>query len=113
MVCPNEKCLLELRPSDLTHFLNEESMSKWEDYSFMKLVEENPADYSLCPTPDCKYVFVWDAAKDSNNFTCSLCNKHYCLNCRCVYHVDQTCKEYQISNKFTVCYAIFFSFLGR
>lgn len=75
---------------------------KWDEYTFKKVIESNPDDFSYCPTPDCPYVFVWEAGKDTNDYTCPQCQQHYCLNCRCVYHMGQSCKEYQINAKYTV-----------
>ena len=87
---------------DIKDFLNPETQQKWEEYTFKAAVETNPEDYSFCPTPDCSYVFVWQAGQDTNEFMCPVCAKRYCLNCRCEFHTGQTCKEYQISAKNTV-----------
>ena len=46
---------------------------------------------SWCPTPDCKYAFVYD---DEMEFGCPVCKKHYCMACRVPFHKGQTCKEY-------------------
>jgi len=102
LVCPNGECKLEVTPLDVKDFLDFDSRQKFEEYTFKKTVEENPADFSFCPSPDCKYVFVWEAGKDSNNFLCPMCGKNYCLDCRCDYHTGQTCKEYKISTSFSV-----------
>ena len=87
---------------DIKDFLDPATREKWEDYTFKNAIEANPADFSYCPTPDCPYAFVWEAGKDTNDYTCPKCNNHYCLNCRCVYHDGQSCQEYQITAKFTV-----------
>lgn len=50
---------------------------------------------SWCPTPDCKYAFVYD---DEMEFGCPVCKKHYCMACRVPFHKGQTCKEYQITH---------------
>ena len=84
---------------DLQEFVDEEDLNKFTDYSFKKLVDEHPADYSFCPTPDCQNIFVWEKGVDANDFTCSFCNKHYCLNCRCLYHVGKSCAQYRAELK--------------
>lgn len=103
LVCP--LCEIEVTLLDVKEFLNSTSQKKWEEYSFRKVIDSNPDNFSYCPTPDCSYVFVWDQKNDTSEFRCPQCNKHYCLNCRCVYHVGQTCKEYQISANFSVIYS--------
>ena len=49
---------------------------------------------SYCPTPDCKYVFIYDPALDFKEFSCPVCSKRYCLDCRVEYHYNETCEEY-------------------
>jgi ariadne-1 len=99
LLCP--LCRVEISIMDIKDFLTIQLQAKWEEYTFKKAVESNPEDFSFCPTPNCSYVFVWDQ-KNTTDFTCPTCKKHYCLNCRCAYHDGQTCQEYQISSKFTV-----------
>eukprot|EP00826_Nyctotherus_ovalis_P003062 TRINITY_DN10614_c0_g1_i6.p1 TRINITY_DN10614_c0_g1~~TRINITY_DN10614_c0_g1_i6.p1 ORF type:complete len:367 (+),score=111.58 TRINITY_DN10614_c0_g1_i6:174-1274(+) len=98
LVCP--LCRIEVSVMDIKDFLTADGQAKWEEYTFKKAVESNPDNFSFCPTPDCSYVFVWDPS-DTSDFTCPTCAKRYCLNCRCAFHTDQSCKEYQISSKFT------------
>jgi len=102
LVCPNPNCKLELSMLDIKDFLDPVLRSKWEEYTLQKCAETHPEDFSYCPTADCPYIFIWEAGKDTNDYTCPQCKKHYCLNCRCIYHDDQTCQEYQINAKFTV-----------
>lgn len=70
---------------------------------------EQTKDISWCPTPDCKYAFVYkktDEAtpgcdgvgvdtKANDELKCPLCSVHYCLACRVVFHEGQSCEEYQ------------------
>eukprot|EP01022_Parablepharisma_sp_SALTPOND_P030553 TRINITY_DN765_c0_g1_i1.p1 TRINITY_DN765_c0_g1~~TRINITY_DN765_c0_g1_i1.p1 ORF type:complete len:335 (+),score=32.50 TRINITY_DN765_c0_g1_i1:1689-2693(+) len=97
--CPNPKCKKDISMLDLNEFLEEEELKKFIDYSFKIAVEGNPADFSFCPTPDCQYIFVWEKGVDSNDFECPVCNKRYCLNCRCNYHVGKTCAQYRAEAK--------------
>jgi hypothetical protein len=98
--CPS--CRIEVTATDVRGFLTPELIKKWEDYTFKKLIESNPKDYSYCPTPDCPYVFVWEQERDSNLFECPRCTNKFCLNCKCKFHDNQTCQEYRISKGFTV-----------
>ena len=102
LVCP--QCRIEISMLDIKDFLRTSMQEKWDEYTFKKAIDSNPDDFSYCPTPDCTYIFVWDKATDTSDYTCPKCSKHYCLNCRCVYHDGQSCKEYQISTNFTVIY---------
>ena len=95
--CPNEGCKAELTMADVSEFLEHEELEKYLEYSFKHEVEANPAEYSFCPTPNCKYVFVWKKGEDDNEFECPLCAQHYCLNCRCVYHTGLSCEQYRRS----------------
>ena len=54
-------------------------------------------DASWCPTPDCKYAFIYDPENDSKEFNCPRCSKHYCLKCRVEWHTDLSCEEYEES----------------
>jgi len=93
--CPS--CRIEVTAIDAKGFLTPELIKKWEDYTFKKMVESNPQDYSYCPTPDCPYVFIWEQGRDSNLFACPRCENRYCLNCRCKYHDNKSCIEYKKS----------------
>lgn len=97
--CPNDKCKKEIVIADLKDLLEDSEVMSYLDYAFKRGLEANP-DYSYCPTPDCAYVFIWDKnEEDANDFTCPICEEHYCLNCRCIYHDGKTCKEYQNRGK--------------
>ena len=104
LCCPS--CKIEVSALDIRDILPPEGQRKWDEYTFKNAIESNPKDFSYCPTPDCPYVFVLGESENENNFTCPQCHEHYCLNCRCKYHVGQSCKEYQISNKFSVLLSI-------
>ncbi len=100
--CPNDKCKVELSMADISEFLDRADLLVYLDYSFKHEVEANPAMYSFCPTPDCTYVFVWDKDEDDNDFSCPVCEEHYCLSCRCIFHTDMTCEEYRRSARGSV-----------
>eukprot|EP00826_Nyctotherus_ovalis_P032367 TRINITY_DN2608_c0_g1_i1.p1 TRINITY_DN2608_c0_g1~~TRINITY_DN2608_c0_g1_i1.p1 ORF type:complete len:206 (-),score=63.00 TRINITY_DN2608_c0_g1_i1:178-795(-) len=99
--CPS--CSIELTDVDIREQLSAELQDKWQQYSLTKTVDSNPNEFAYCLTPDCKYVFVWEEETCTNDFTCPVCEKRYCLDCRCVFHEGKTCKQYRIMNSFTVC----------
>jgi E3 ubiquitin-protein ligase RNF144 len=101
ITCPKLNCKTEISYLDLKEFLNKEMLALYEQYSFKKLLSENPDDYSCCPTPDCSYVFSYIKGTDLPEFTCPLCKYQYCLDCQCVMHKGMTCKEYQLTHTFT------------
>ncbi len=109
IICPMSECKHEIDISCIKELLGEEKFAKFEKFTLKSMVEKNPEEYSCCPTPDCTYAFVWIAKEDSADFPCPQCKKHYCLNCRCPYHVGMSCKEYAVENKFTVCVTITFA----
>ena len=100
LTCPT--CKSEVSSLDMKDILPPNLLKKWDEYSFKKIIDSNPQDYSYCPTPDCPYVFVLDEGEDSNDFTCPQCAKHYCLNCHCEFHYGKSCAEYRVSNNFLV-----------
>jgi hypothetical protein len=91
MSCP--ECKVEVPVMELQTRLNVEMMAKFEDFSFKFYVQRNMKDLSLCPTPDCRYVFIWES--ESPHFICSLCKKEYCLSCHTPYHKGVECEEFQ------------------
>lgn len=100
--CPT--CRDEVSALDLKVVLSKAALKKWEDYSFKKMVEANPKDFSFCPTPDCPYVFIWEEDEKDNHFHCPECKNDYCLNCRCKYHEGKTCAEYREEQKAAVTF---------
>ena len=80
---------------DVADILEDDEVTKFSEYSFKRLIELHPEDYSFCPTPGCDYIFLWDKDSDSNDFTCPHCEKHYCLNCRCDFHTGISCEQYK------------------
>ena len=79
--CPNSECLKPIHPVDLNDFLTQEIMEKIHRMSISSAVDGTD-DLSWCPTPGCGYAFV----KDQARFSCPLCYKDYCLDCRVDFH---------------------------
>lgn len=94
--CPQHKCESEVTPAVLSSVLNQTEMGIFYQRTFDHAAASK--DISWCPTPDCKFAFVFD--KDTE-LHCQCCEKHYCLNCRVEFHTGQTCAEYQVSNQFS------------
>lgn len=92
-MCPEDKCGKEIHSKDLNELLDQEAQSKFVNNSFSHYVSHHQDEISHCPTPDCQNVFIYD--DDDPNFTCEVCNKNYCLNCRVDFHKGMSCEEYQ------------------
>ncbi|KAL4481839.1 hypothetical protein ABPG74_007928 [Tetrahymena malaccensis] len=97
--CPHFECLLPLQQNEIKEILSEVDFEKYEKFTLQNYIDSNADEISWCPTPNCEYAFVIDS--NQTNFKCPTCKKSYCLTCKCDFHEGQTCKEYQISNKFT------------
>mmetsp|Transcript_15147 Transcript_15147/g.59302 ORF Transcript_15147/g.59302 Transcript_15147/m.59302 type:complete len:435 (+) Transcript_15147:54-1358(+) len=91
--CPDPRCTAELGPYDVELLVNEELYKKYCDFSLATLVEGN-AEYSCCPTADCKYVFLHQAG-DPCRLDCPACKKSYCLDCKADWHTGIDCKAFQ------------------
>jgi|LauGreDrversion4_2_1035121.scaffolds.fasta_scaffold354424_1 hypothetical protein len=82
---------------DLKKIMTEEMFNLYQTMSVTKVID-GCDDLSWCPTPGCKYAFE----KDQNRFSCFLCYKEYCLDCRVEWHQDKTCLEWkteQVNNR--------------
>eukprot|EP00826_Nyctotherus_ovalis_P054031 TRINITY_DN7056_c0_g6_i1.p1 TRINITY_DN7056_c0_g6~~TRINITY_DN7056_c0_g6_i1.p1 ORF type:complete len:377 (-),score=74.14 TRINITY_DN7056_c0_g6_i1:90-1220(-) len=90
--CP--LCGDEMVYSDLQPLLGKADLERYDSLFIQRELNNNPEAYSYCPTTNCAYVFVWDK-KDSDRFECPMCSKEYCLSCRCLYHKNLTCVQYQ------------------
>lgn len=97
--CPMENCNMEIIADDITENLNPDEVEKYWAFSLANFVDMHADDMSWCPTPNCRFAFVYD--KNYNRLDCPNCNKIYCLTCRVEYHNNMTCKEYQINSKFS------------
>jgi hypothetical protein len=91
--CPILECRVEIDIIDLQERLDPATYHKFEEFSFNSFVQTHPLDVTCCPTPDCKFVFSW--SEESPHFVCPVCEKHYCMACRCEYHDGATCAEHR------------------
>lgn len=107
--CPDHKCRKDVSDSDLRECLNEQTYQRYSVFALNQVIDSNP-DLSWCPTPDCKYAFVFapntvcttetktiseEKSSCANELKCPLCEHHYCLTCRVKFHTDLTCEQYQ------------------
>jgi len=90
--CP--KCDSEILYSDLRNLLTDLDLQKYDTLAFKNHLDKNPDGYSFCPTPNCPYVFFWEN-DFSNDFSCPVCKKRYCLECKCEFHIGKTCKQHR------------------
>ncbi|EAR81871.2 IBR domain protein, partial (macronuclear) [Tetrahymena thermophila SB210] len=97
--CPNSNCIIPIVQQDLRQVLNKIEIQRYEKFSLQNYIDSNADEISWCPTPNCEFAFITE--KDQNYLNCPKCNKSYCLNCKCDFHVGQTCQEYKISNNFS------------
>jgi ariadne-1 len=95
IMCPYRACGQEVSILDIKERLSEEMVDKFEEFSFKHFVGMNKSDLFCCPTPDCKYVFQFECEEE---FTCPVCQKHYCLRCQVEFHDGMTCEQYRKVN---------------
>ena len=67
IVCPEAKCKQTLNDIDIEDMLGHEAYIKFNQFQ-LKNVLEVQKDVSWCPTPDCKFAFVFDEEDKKNNF---------------------------------------------
>lgn len=98
ILCPDPQCKQQLHQSNVESVLeNQEEIQKYRDRQ-LKFYGETHADLSWCPTPDCRYMFVYEEGGPSR-FDCPVCTKSYCMNCRVEYHEGYTCEQWKIEQK--------------
>jgi ariadne-1 len=111
IVCPEAKCKQTLNDLDIKDLLDYKAFNKFTQFQIKNALEVQK-DVSWCPTPDCKFAFVFDEEDKKNNFelNCPMCKKHYCLNCRTIFHVGMTCQEYFVDSKVEKDDTVFLNF---
>lgn len=97
LMCPNDKCGIDLNDADIKQILDSELYKKYQKHTLKYYADLNGDSISWCPTADCEYMFFFEK-DDDTRFQCPECKKEYCLNCRSDWHEGMTCKEYQITN---------------
>jgi len=91
--CPS--CGKDVHPNFIQESLNlnQELLTKYFKFSMNKFLNEYNNEYSSCPTPGCEYAFFFN--KGEFRFSCPLCKKEYCLNCKDEWHKNLTCQQYR------------------
>ncbi|KAL4473479.1 hypothetical protein ABPG74_022343 [Tetrahymena malaccensis] len=97
--CINQYCPQDVSQQDIREILNDQDFQKYQQYQIQNYIDCQGDQASWCPTPDCQYAFILEDKQSRLN--CPNCYKSYCLVCKCIYHENQTCKEYQISNNYS------------
>ena len=109
--CPDPECRQEISDHDAKSCLSPELFAKFDQLALNQAIDASK-EYSWCPTPDCKYAFIFTEDETASStttpggpngvgvhskqeFRCPLCEAHYCLTCKVKYHAGLTCEEYQ------------------
>lgn len=90
--CP--MCKAEVSEQDIVQRVDPNIRENYFEFNLRKFVGEHSSEYSCCPTPDCRNVFI---AENESRYSCPLCKKEYCLRCKVNFHNGQTCEKYQES----------------
>lgn len=73
--CPSVSCKMEIAFYDMKQMLTKKQLEDFSDLSLKSYAERNSKEVSWCPTPDCKYIFVY--AEGNNEFNCPICESRY------------------------------------
>ena len=92
IICPLDDCKLEVSMLDLKERLSPELIAKFEDFTFNLYVASHKAALISCPSPNCKYVFLFN---QETSFRCPICEVNYCLRCMTEFHNGMTCEEFR------------------
>ncbi|CAI2369580.1 unnamed protein product [Moneuplotes crassus] len=93
--CLEHKCDTELTDDEIKEFCDKELYSKIQKFQLEIFLEQNCEIFNRCPTPDCEFIFEWNASKEDSNFKCALCSKTYCIMCRVEWHEGLSCRDYR------------------
>ena len=77
LFCPDTLCKREFSTLDIRELFTKDEYTEFETHSFKDYVHHNADEVSCCATPDCQYVFLYDAEVDSSDFVCPLCHQQY------------------------------------
>jgi hypothetical protein len=99
ITCPGEgkKCESKFPPNFIFEIVDEKMKNKFWQFNFKKYIVDMGDKFFGCPTADCQYGIEIDEKNPPTNskFSCQLCNKKYCLKCKCEYHEGKTCSEFK------------------
>ncbi|CAI2367656.1 unnamed protein product [Moneuplotes crassus] len=92
--CPLKECHARIPDFDVKEICEKDLYQKYERFQFESFIDSNSQFYHHCPTPDCSYIFEWDANKDPSKLSCPSCSKVHCLKCKVPWHEGWTCEKY-------------------
>ena len=122
LVCPDIACKTEIGDLDLKDLLSAVDYTKYSNFALDAVIDVQK-DFSWCPTPDCKFAFVYVVSENNgrederkeeghggHELDCPVCKKHYCLRCKVPFHDGMTCEEYQVTHDVDKLDAAFYEF---
>lgn len=82
-VCPHESCPCIINTNTVQELCPRELFLKFLDFRQEKflIARELSGSIRKCPTDTCNYKFEY-VSGSSLEFSCSLCEKSYCINCK-------------------------------
>ena len=91
--CVDPRCATPLVPQDVLRCLDPEQGERYERLALQRCVEAEDG-LGQCPTAGCPFMFAWEAS--NRKLGCPMCNKSFCLVCRCEpWHRGKRCEQYQ------------------
>ncbi|EAS04026.2 Ibr domain protein (macronuclear) [Tetrahymena thermophila SB210] len=84
-------CNKEISDQEIQETLPQNKFQSYLDFKFDEFRVENNIIY--CPSQDCNMRYL----KEDGDvmFSCSCCKQSYCLNCKCKWHPNLSCAQYQ------------------
>ncbi|KAL4486131.1 hypothetical protein ABPG72_012184 [Tetrahymena utriculariae] len=84
-------CNKEISDQEIQETLPSNKFQCYLDFKFDEFRVENNIIY--CPSKDCNMRYL----KEDGDvmFSCSCCKQSYCLNCKCKWHPNLSCAQYQ------------------
>ena len=93
LTCPDVKCAAPLTEKDIRTVTrnNPEIIKAFSDITTKEWLSKQ-ANAKHCPTVDCPYVFINDAA-NPQAVTCPSCKQNYCSNCLTPHNRNISCED--------------------
>jgi len=90
--CPSPGCNVDLGYQDAKYILDDQKMAKYEEFSFLAALKEDP-DVRWCPNPKgCGNAIIGDPQHP--RIICAACKWTFCFKCNEEWHTG-TCEDYQ------------------
>jgi hypothetical protein len=90
--CPELSCRAPLSGADVDAGAPDDATAaRFHALALDRLIARSAGDgLGCCPTPGCSFAFAWD--EEHRKLSCPLCNKRYCLVCKCDWHAGVRCE---------------------